>query len=364
MPQVWRTNVAVDFRLPGEIVATLEGIFSKTVNDIYYQNINLTAPVGRLVGPDQRPVYASTTAGRRINQNYTNVLLLNNTNEGYRYNATAQLQKQFTNGLNTTVAYTYGRAREINSGTSSTALSNWQFNQVQSDPNNPELGYSINDRRHRILVTGGYTIRYANNKTATNISVIYEGLAGSPIAYVYGQGGRDVNNDGAFSNDLIYIPRDARDPNEITLVTSGSSDMRTLAQVQDQLEAFIQNDPYLRNHRGQYAERFAARTPWTHQVDIRLAQDLNFVAGGKKNTIQISFDIQNVGNLLNNNWGNQYSVSNNAIELLRPETVTGPNIRPTFSFPATFAANNNRGYDIAPFNSRWQGQLGVRYTFN
>ncbi|MDF7810164.1 TonB-dependent receptor [Hymenobacter sp. YC55] len=364
LPQVWRTNVAVDFRLPGEIVATLEGIFSKTVNDIYYQNINLTAPVDRLAGPDQRPVYASTTAGRRINQNYTNVLLLNNTNEGYRYNATAQLQKQFTNGLNTTVAYTYGRAREINSGTSSTALSNWQFNQVQSDPNNPELGYSINDRRHRILATGGYTIRYANNKTATNISIIYEGLAGSPIAYVYGQGGRDVNNDGAFSNDLIYIPRNARDPNEIALVTSGSTDTRTIAQIQDQLEAFIQNDPYLRTHRGQYAERFAARTPWTHQVDIRVAQDFNFVAGGKKNTIQVSFDVQNVGNLLNNNWGNQYSVANNAIELLRPETITGPNVRPTFSFPATFAANNNRGYDIAPFNSRWQGQLGVRYTFN
>ncbi|HEX8429522.1 TonB-dependent receptor [Hymenobacter sp.] len=364
LPQVWRTNVAVDFRLPGDIVATLEGIYSKTVNDIYYQNINLTAPVGRLAGPDQRPVYAATTAGRRINPNYTNVLLLNNTNQGYRYNATAQLQKQFTNGLNTTVAYTYGRSREINSGTSSTALSNWQFNQVQFDPNNPELGYSVNDRRHRILVTGGYTIHYANNRTATNISLIYEGLAGSPISYVYGQFGTDVNNDGAFSNDLIYIPRNARDPNEIALVTSGSSDTRTLAQVQDQLEAFIQNDPYLRTHRGQYAERFAARTPWTHQIDIRVAQDFNFQAGGKKNTLQVSFDIQNVGNLLNNNWGNQYSVLNNAIELLRPETVTGPNVRPTFSFPATFATNGNRGYDIAPFNSRWQGQLGLRYTFN
>lgn len=370
LPQVWRSNLAVDFRLPGDVVATLEGIYSKTLNDIYYQNINLVAPIGRLAGPDQRPVYANTTnaADRRIDQNYTNVLLLQNTNKGYRYNATAQLQKQFKSGLNTSVAYTYGMSKEVNSGASSTALSNWQFNQVQFDPNNPELGYSVNDRRHRVLATGGYTFRYAGDKLATNISVLYEGLAGQPIAYVYGAGGRDLNNDGAFTNDLIYIPRDVRNPDEIRLVktpTSGTVvDPRSIEEIQNQLEAFIEKDPYLRKHRGQYAERFGARTPWTQQVDIRVAQDFNFMAGGKKNTLQVSFDIQNVGNLINDSWGRQYSVSNNAIELLRPETIGGNNVRPTFSFPSTFAANKNVGYNISPFNSRWQGQLGVRYTFN
>ncbi|GAB2958177.1 carboxypeptidase regulatory-like domain-containing protein [Hymenobacter coalescens] len=365
LPQVWRTNLAVDFRLPGDIVATVEGIYSKTLNDIYYKNINLVAPTGRLAGPDQRPVYPSA---RQIDTRYTNVLQLDNTNKGYRYNATVQLQKQFTSGLNTSLAYTYGMSKEVNSGASSTALSNWQFNQVQSDPNNPELGFSRNDQRHRVLATGGYTLRYAGDKLATNFSVIYEGLSGAPIAYVYGAGGRDLNNDGGFANDLIYIPRNANDPNEIGIVRTptppgGTPDPRTVEEIRAQLEAFISNDPYLNSRRGQYAERFAARTPWMHQVDVRVAQDFNFTAGGKKNTIQVSFDIQNVGNLLNNEWGRQYFVQNNAVELLRPET-TGVNVRPTFSFPATFAANGNRGYDISAFASRWQGQLGVRYIFN
>ncbi|KUG09522.1 TonB-dependent receptor [Solirubrum puertoriconensis] len=361
LPQVWRTNLAVDFRLPGDIVATVEGIYSKTLNDIYYKNINLVEPNGRLAGPDNRPVYPSA---RQRFSNYTNVLQLDNTNKGYRYNATAQLQKAFTNGLNTSVAYTYGMSKEVNSGASSTALSNWQFNQVQADPNNPELGFSANDRRHRVLATGGYTLRYAGDKLATNFSVIYEGLSGSPIAYVYGQGGRDLNNDGAFSNDLIYIPRDARDANEIDIVKSGTSDTRSIDEIRNQLETFIQKDPYLRSRRGQYAERFAARTPWTHQVDIRVAQDFNFMAGGKRNTLQVTFDIQNVGNLLNNEWGRQYFVANNAVELLRPETTGAPNVRPQFSFPATFANNGYRPYDFSAFASRWQGQLGVRYTFN
>jgi hypothetical protein len=355
LPQVWRTNLAVDFRLPGDIVATVEGIYTKTRNDIYYRDINLTDPIGRLAGPDQRPVYASGNA-RRFDQRYTNVYLLDNTNKGYRYNATAQLQKQFTNGLSTTLAYTYGVSKEINSGSSSTASSNFSFNQIQFDPNNPELGYSRNDQRHRILATGGYTFHYGGETFATGISAVYEGLSGQTLTYLYSQ---DLNGDGNTGNDLIYIPRDVRNRNEIILQ---ASEGRTVEQVQDQLDAFIENDPYLRSHRGQYAERFGPRMPWTHQVDVRLTQDFNFMAGGKKNTIQITFDIQNIGNLVNKDWGHQYSVQNNATELLRVAS-TGVNRQPEFTFPSTFATNN-RSYDIAPFASRWQGQLGVRYIFN
>ena len=358
LPQVWRSNLAVDFRLPGDVVATLEGIYSKTVNDIYYKDINLVPPVGRLAGPDQRPVYAASTALRRINQNYTNVFLLDNTSRGYRYNATFQLQKRFVGGLNTTAAYTYGVSKEINSGASSTASSNFAFNQVAYDPNNPELGFSRNDQRHRIIASTGYTFNYAGGAMATTFSAFYEGLSGQPLTYIYGQNG-DLNRDGNNSNDLLYIPTNVRDPNQIRLV---STDSRTVAQVQDQLDAFIENDPYLRTHRGQVAERFAARLPWTHQIDIRVAQDFNFTAGGKKNTLQITFDIINLGNLLNKNWGNQYFVNNQAVELLRAES-TGPNVQPTFSFPAAFATTN-RSYDFANLASRWQGQLGVRYSFN
>ncbi|MDB5269237.1 MAG: hypothetical protein JWP58_2277 [Hymenobacter sp.] len=360
LPQVWRSNLAVDFRLPGDVVATLEGIYSKTLNDIYYQDINLTAPVGRLAGPDQRPVYAAATADRRVDARYTNAYLLANTSKGYRYNGTFQLQKRFLNGLNTTAAYTYGVSKEINSGSSSTASSNFGFNQVQYDPNNPELGYSRNDQRHRVIASAGYTFRYANDAMATSITMFYEGRSGQPLTYIYGQN-TDVNRDGNTGNDLLYIPTNVYDESQIKLAP-GSGDTRTKVQIQDQLNAFIENDPYLSTHRGQVAERFAARLPWTHQVDLRVAQDFNFMAGGKKNTIQLTFDIQNVGNLLNNDWGRQYTVANNATELLQVVT-TGPGIQPTFTFPASFTTTN-RPYDYAPFFSRWQGQLGVRYSFN
>jgi hypothetical protein len=358
LPQVWRSNLAVDFRLPGDVVATLEGIYSKTLNDIYYKDLNLTAPVGRLAGPDQRPVYAATTAARRVNQSYTNVYLLDNTSKGYRYNATFQLQKRFAGGLNTTAAYTYGVSKEINSGTSSTASSNYGFNQVAYDPNNPELGYSRNDQRHRVIASTGYTFKYAGGAMATTFTAFYEGLSGQPLTYIYGQN-TDVNRDGNTSNDLLYVPTNVRDASQIQLARSSTTDPRTVGQIQDQLDAFINNDPYLASHRGQVVERFGARLPWTHEVDIRVAQDFNI---GKKNSLQITFDIFNLGNLLNKNWGRQYVVSNNAVELLSVVS-TGPGVQPTFSFPASFATTN-RSYDFSNLGSRWQGQLGVRYSFN
>ncbi|MCR5887066.1 TonB-dependent receptor [Hymenobacter sp. J193] len=359
IPQVWRSNLAADFKLPGDVTFTLEGIYSKTLNDIYYKDINLKAPVSRLTGADSRPVYSSTD--RRVNPNFTNVLLLDNTSKGYRYNVTGQLQKVFTSGLNTSVAYTYGESRDINSGTSSTALSNWEFNQIYADPNDPTLSYSTFDLRHRVLATGGYTFKYAAEKLSTTISVVYEGQSGRPFTYLYGQLGRDLNNDGAFSNDLFYIPRNA---SEISLVPgAGTSDTRTPAQIWADLDYFITQDDYLNSHRGEYAERNGARTPWTHQFDLRIAQNFNFLAGGKKNSLELSLDIINAGNLLSKEWGRQYFVNNNAYELLKVENVDASG-RPTFSFPNAFSPITGKAYDVSAFASRWQGQFGVRYSFN
>ena len=354
LPQVWRTNVATDFRIPGDVTLTLEGIYTKTLNDVFYTDINLREPVERLAGPDQRVTYASSSAARRVNPNYTNVLLLQNTSRGYRYSFTGQAQKLFLSGLNTSVAYTYGEARDVNSGLSSTALSNWEFNQVPGNPNDPPLSYSAFDISHRVIATGGYTFRYANDKLATTISAVYEGQSGTPFTYLYGQFGRDLNNDGAFNNDLFYIPRNQGE----ILLTPGSGDTRTVDQIWNDLNSFIESDPYLRENRGNYAERNGPRTPFTHQVDIRVAQDIRLEAGGKTNALQVTLDVINFGNLLNNDWGRQYFVNNQAYQLARVERFQ--NGQPVISFPRI----TGNPYDISAFASRWQAQLGVRYSFN
>ncbi|MHA6247032.1 TonB-dependent receptor [Pontibacter sp. CAU 1760] len=351
LPQVWRSNLAFDYTLPWNVTATVEGIYSKTLNDVVYRNLNLADPVGTLPGPDNREVYPASTNARRINPNYTNVILLDNTDKGYRYSLTGQLRKDFINGLQTTVAYTYGKAKDVNSGTSSTALSNWEFNQVVNDPNNPPLEFSRYDVRHRIIASSGYTFAYADH-FSTSVSLFYQGQSGLPFTYLYAQ---DLNNDGNRSNDLLYVPRNQGEINLVPFTSGGitfTSDEQWAA-----LEEFIASDDYLSSRRGQYAERNGARMPWTHRFDIRLLQDFYINAGDRKHTLQLTFDVFNVGNLLNKDWGRQYFVGNSANEIVR---FAGRNASgaPTYNFNP-----RNTAYNIDQFDSRWQGQVGLRYIF-
>src|SRR5439155_14926069 len=68
-------------------------------------------------------------------------------------------------------------------------------------------------------------------------------------------------------------------------------------------EAYIQQDDYLRNRRGQYAERFALFYPLVKRMDLSVIQDVFRNIGGRRHAGQIRLDINNFGNLLNHNWG-------------------------------------------------------------
>lgn len=129
----------------------------------------------------------------------------------------------------------------------------------------------------------------------------------SPFSYVYT--GADLNGDGAFSNDLIYVPRSI---NEINLVPLTVGTVTTSPEDQwKNLDAFIENDPYLKTRRrGQYTERNGAITPWENQIDVRITQDFGKNIGNKKHGLQLTVDIFNFFNLLNNEWGRQYFVNN------------------------------------------------------
>ncbi|MFD2786338.1 TonB-dependent receptor [Hymenobacter rubripertinctus] len=360
-PQLVRTNFAVDYRLPLGIVATVEGIYSKTLNDVLPQDINLSNPVGTLQG-DGRPVYPTGSARFRNSRDFNNVILLTNTSKGYQYSVTGELKKQLNNGLFASTAYTYGQSRDLYSGSSSTAVSTWEFNPHVAGPNNLPVSYSNFDLRHRVIGSLSYRKEYANH-FATTISAFYNGQSGSPYSYSYfggdlnGDGGNFTNN----SNDLIYIPRSQ---SEIVLVTDGVNDRRTIDQIWGDLNTFIENDSYLSKHRGEYAARNGARTPWQHQVDVRLLQDIYTKIGAKNHTIQLSVDVINFGNMLNKEWGRDYSVSNGNYGLLRYQGLeNGTTGRPTFSYGNGVSTPAATAYQINQLSSRWQAQFGVRYLF-
>jgi len=366
LPQVFRTNLALDFKLPGGIQGTLEGLYSKTVNNILYRNINIKGATGSINtslsnGADTRPFYNYPAAAGKVNPTFTNVYLLENTSNGSAYNLTAQLQKSFDMGLFISGAYTYGKSKDVNSGLSSTAGSGFGV-LIDNDPNNPALAYSNFDLRHRVIGSLNYVVKYGKNKaSATTFSLFYVGKSGTPFSYIYNG---DLNQDNALAsgnpgNDLIFVPRTLSDIKLAPLAASASGPALTVAEQWAALDAFITNDPYLSTRRGQYAERNGARMPWEHQFDLRIMQDLGIVIKNTKNSLQLSLDIINVGNLLNKDWGKTYFINNNVSAPIgySYNATTGGNF--TFRAPS-----NGLVYSYNNFGSRWQAQIGLRYNFN
>jgi hypothetical protein len=356
-PQVFRTNIAIDKTLPGGLVATLEGIYTKDVNAIYIRDANLVNPTGTLAG-DGRPLYPGGTANRVNPDRIVQALVLDNISQGYSWSVTAQLQKTFASGFYASAAYTYTDSRDINSQSGSTAGGLFTGNQIVGNPNSPTLSYSSNLTPHRVVASASYRKEYLKN-FATTLSFIYTGsnfngagFGGSNFSYTYGS---SPNNDGINNNDLIYIPRSQ---SEILLTTTDARDTRTVDQIWQQLDAYISQDKYLNSRRGQYAARNGGVAPWYNSLNARLLQDFFIEAGGKRNTLQLSVEVVNVLNLLNSNWGLAKQPAR--ASLLQFAGYESSNGRPVYSFaPLTnsFVTTNN-------ILSRWQLQVGLRYTFN
>jgi len=353
-PQIWRTNLAVDARLPGDVIATLEGIYTKDLNAVFHRDANLVEATATLGGADNRPLYPSS---RRIHSFVNNAIVLDNTSQGYQWQVTGDLQKTFTagplDGLYTRFAYTRSVARDLTSSPSAIAFTAWSSNQVVTGPNESQLGFSAFDRPHYLLGVASYRLDYLG-LAGTTLSLTYTGGSGNNFSYAYNG---DLNNDGIRGNDLLYVPADA---SEIALVPNGASDTRTPAEIWAQLDAFIEQDPYLSTRRGEYAERGGARTPWVNRVDLGLRQEVAVpVGGGRTTRLELSFDVANIGNLINSSWGLVRTPVN-----ATPITVVSrdANNVPQLTFGSATSVQTESFRTDTGLNSRWQALFGVRLS--
>ncbi|QKG58493.1 TonB-dependent receptor [Hymenobacter sp. BRD128] len=360
-PQVWRTNLAVDQLLPGGIVGTIEAIYTKDINAVLHQNYNLVTPTQTLAGADNRQIYPAS--GPRLNSfngpdgNFTfldaGVIGLTNTSQGYQYSLTGQLRKEFTNGFYLTGAYTYAQAKDVTSNPGEIAGDAFQRLPVVGNPNKPSLAYSDFGLQHRFIAAGGRRFAYANDHMATTLGFFFEAGQGNRFSYTYAG---DLNRDNIDGNDLIFIPK-TQDQINLVAYTNAAGQTVSAAQQWQQLDAYIGQDKYLSQHRGEYSARNGAISPWYTQLDAKLLQDFSVkTAGGKRNTLQLSLDILNLGNLLNRSWGNRQLVGNNRLIDVAGFTSDTPSF--------TFRGGSQTFYIDPSLASRWRAQVGVRYIFD
>jgi outer membrane receptor protein involved in Fe transport len=369
-PQQWRTNLAIDRKLPWELTGTVEWMFGKDVNGVYYIDANQSTPDGNFSGPDNRPRWFTddcpttviagqtynTGTQQRLNCFVTSAIVLKNQNIGSNWNIAASLERSFSGGFYAKAAYSYGWARNtVDPG--SIAFGSWNNNQHVYGPNNPGAGFSGNSLGHRYFVVASYT-RNILPIGPTGLSVFLDSRTTGNGSYVFGG---DMNGDGGTSNDLIYIPKNMAEMNFLP-ITSGATTLFTPAQQQLAFENFIMQDRYLRNNRGKYAERGAVWMPMTTRMDLSLTQDIVRSVGGKPNRLQMRMDILNFTNLLNSDWGRSYNFVSTSP--LVPAGVDAQN-RPQYRMRTVGSSLLSRSFQRSSGTSDvFRIQLGIRYTFN
>lgn len=364
-PQVWRSNIGIDQVLPMGLVGTLEFLYNKDINGIYYINANLPAAQTTFNGVDNRQRWTNN----RINSNVSNAIVLKNQSVGFSWNLATTIEKTFEQGWFAKAGYSYGVSKNtVDPG--SIASGSWFGNQISGDPNNPPVSYSNafggGTPGHKIFLGISYRAEYFNFG-ATTVSLYWGGSANSVLGYSnysYVFSG-DLNGDGGTNNDLIYIPKDITQMNFEQYTSSG----RTFTAA-DQIaawNAYIEKDEYLRRNRGKYAERGAAQLPMVFRADLSIAQEVfaNFL--GYRNSLQFRVDVINFGNLLNKEWGVgdkfTYGSNNNVQPLISRGADSQGRALYRFRNTGTQLISD----PLSPNNSLddvWQLQFSLRYNFN
>lgn len=345
-PQVFRVNLGLDKEFEGGWKFTVDALFSKTLNNVFFKNLAITSNNKvYAVGPN---VEASAPYYTIDSGKYYAIVALDNTNKGYTYSISGKVEKSFDFGLNLMAAYTYGHSYSLNDGTSSVAYSNWKYN-YSIDTNSPdELSYSLFDRPHKFNAMVSYnTPYYAGGRMKTSVALTYEMQSGQRYCYTMAEDA-DFNGDGQKGNSLMYIPT----AEEVGMMNWADGATSAVA-----FEKYIRGDKYLSSHRGEWSSRYAGIQPFDHQLDLHVAQDFIYdKAAGRK--VQVTFDVLNFANLLNPAWGAYYSGTYN-LAVLRVTNMSGDaegNMTPTYKF-------NNPSFTPSDFSSRWRCQLGLRVTF-
>lgn len=369
-PSIWKTNLAVDYKLPWGLIVTGEFIYNKTMQGLRYIDANLKAADTMFTGPDKRDRFpgsgvsgSALNPARFYNTQTTNVFVIKNTQEGSSYTLTGKLEKTTSKGFGGFIAYTYGVAKDIQSVGSTV-----QANMPTVDGQNYlALSYADNDLRQRVIGLVNYRLDYGDKAGgSTLISLGMDLRTGSKVSYNYGN---DLNGDGQ-TNDLIYVPNKASEMKFASL-TVGTK-VYTPEEQQAAFDTYIDNNEYLTTRRGNYAERNGGYFPTLTRFNFSVVQELYLKLGAKgmKNTLQFRVDILNAGNMLNNKWGVGTVSTTNA-----PLTVSSIDIYglPTYRF-ATQSIKNDDGTTSTillrdsfvksiNIDNVWQAQIGIRYIF-
>jgi hypothetical protein len=368
MARTLRGVLAYERRLPGNLVATVEGLVTRNLSDFTFVNLNLVGPQG--TDRRGRVLYGvMDSLGRsrpaRVTEDLRSVIELRNVSRNHSVQLSASLSRQFEAGLALMASYTWSRVRDAGTPlrVNTRGIVNWELRAVSGRHDDLTPGISLNDVPHRVVVAG--TWRAPWRRWLTELSLLYVGESGSPFTYrTGGAAGRgDLNADGGF-NDPIYVPRSALDPAEIVFTgvsTTAGADNSPAAQEErvrlqrETFDRFIEGTTCLRRRRGRILERNGCREPWTHTTAASVRQAIPI--GGR--SLEAQLDVFNLLNLVDGDWGQRRRLASPVLlQHVGQTPAAAGQPEPVFRF-----VDSATEWTLDRAESAFQLQFGLSYRF-
>jgi outer membrane receptor for ferrienterochelin and colicin len=351
-PSVWKANLAFDTELPwwGAVFST-ELLLTEVETALHYERLDIGAPTA--VAQDGRTLYwrdpfAGTGARANRNSQFGDVILLRPTDKGRTQQFTIGLDKPVDDVWGWSLSYTWTDATEVSPLLSSTATSNWN-NRAIYQPNEEVASTSNFEIKDRILGTITWHHNFFGDYK-TEVSGVYEGRSGRPYSYVFSN---DMNGDSR-TNDLFYVPAGPGD----VLFTGGGVMERAF------FDWLSTTD--IMGSMGTVVPRNGSRAGWVNSFDLRISQELPGFFENHKS--QIWLDVMNIGNLINDDWGqiNDYGffADKSVLAFAGIDPATGKyiyNFNPSRVEQPVAANTNGDGINVGV--SQWSLQVGFRYEF-
>ena len=347
LPQNLKLALGMDRRFPWDVVATIDILYTRAVNQIYVSEANLGAPMGRASGEGGRlmygtinplgiatPVWLDTSFGE------TEVYRVSNRSGDHSLSLSTQLRKRFGEALSLYASYAYSRVQDRMSLVNFPARANFSNTPLDGTLNDRRLRPSFFETPHKVAVAATF-----GHPQGTQLALLYLGASQPPFTYVInGDANADgIGGAGSLKNDIVYVPRDASD---ITLFATSDS---------PRLEAFIEQHRCLREQRGRIMARGSCRNGWLDVLNARVTRSLQMA---RAQHIEITADVSDVPNLISPRWGRHRDVTSGpSVTLLSLAGWDSTNARARYRVPARLPA---RGV-LDDASSRWRVQLGARY---
>jgi hypothetical protein len=358
LPQSLKVALGVDRRLPGDVHASVDLLYTRALHQIYLSDANLGVAGGVALSEGGRVLYGVLdSTGRATPQwrdaSFGEVYQVSDQAGDRSVSLSIQARKELRDVVALNASYAYSRARDRMSLVNFPARANFSNTPLDGPMDDRVLRESYFSTPHKVSLTATLALPYR-----TRFAILYVGASQPPYTYVItGDANADgIGGPGTLPNDIVYVPRDARPGGDIDLVVLSRGLLTTAPEAEyARLRAFIEQQPCLRAQRGRIMARNSCRNSWLDLLNARLTKAWSM--RGEQH-MEIIGDVFNASNLVNSRWGRHL------------DTTTDPSL-PMLRLRGWDTENGRGRYEFLPMRraiiddaaSRWRIELGARYQF-